>query len=421
MISKCGRQALFAVLILIMGVFTGCDSSRNVEPRFENYFVKYFGDEGDQSGADLIINEDGSMLLLGNTVLPTGVKNPFLVQVNPVGDVVWELAFGENETAVDVERIHRGIHQGGFVVVSNVGNVDQSKIRLWRVSSAGVVVDSVTVPDQTGGTGTQVAKSVTSLQGQNGFVVSGLAGAAFNTEASPEITPALDSDILALFVDDTFTAFENIVSKGGEMNGSGVKVFEMENSPADQWVLFSYTDRPFRTDAFGFNFSYDIISSGVPIGNLIGSEEDREVLSAVIRTPLILGEGFLMAGTATSGSSTYGNIYLVKFNNSFEYKSLDRKIELGRSVECVSAAVAPAGYYLLSNEVVDTSVKNILLTKVTAGGDVEWTKSFGAPDAEDTGSAIQTLPDGRIAIVGTMQLKTRRKMALIVVNRNGAF
>lgn len=419
--NSSGRRTLIALLILFTGIVTACDSSRNVEPRFENYFVKYFGDEGDQSGADLIVNQDGSMLLLGNSVLPTGTKNPFMVQVNPVGDIVWELAFGENEIAVDVEPINSGVYQGGFVVVSNVGNIEQSNIRLWRVSPAGIVIDSMTIPHQSGGTGTQLAKSVTSLQGQNGFVISGLAGAAFNEEASPEITPASDSDILALFVDDTFTTVENIVSKGGEMNGSGVKVFEMENSPADQFVLFSYTDRPFRTDVFGFNFSYDIISSGVPIGNLIGSEEDREVLSSVIRTPLILGEGFLMAGTSMSGSSAYGNIYLVKFNSSFEYKSLDKKIDLGRSVECIYAAVAPAGYYLLSNEVVDASVKNILLTKVTANGEVEWTKSFGSPDAEDTGSAIQTLPDGRIAIVGTMQLKTRRKMALIVVNRNGAF
>lgn len=414
-IKYCTQLTSLVVLFLVVA---GCDTSRNVEPRFQNYFVKYYGDEGDQSAADLIVNNDGSMVLLGNSVLPAGNRSPFLVHVNPFGDIVWELPFGQNETAIDIEAINSGAHQGGFVVVSNVGDIANSRIRIWRFSPMGAVVDSVTIRSHTG---TQIARSITSLKGQDGFVVTGLADASFNLETSPEITAPVDSDILALYIDDTFSIVENIVSKGGEMNGSGVKVFEMPNSSENEFVLFSYTDRPFRTNTFGYNFSYDIISSGVPIGELIGSEEDREVLATVIETPLILGEGFLMVGTSLSGSSSQGDIFLVKFNSSFEYKAIEKKVELGRNVECVSATVAPSGYYLLSNEIVDASVKNILLTKVTLDGSVEWVKSFGALDSEDTASSIQTLPDGRIAIVGTMQLKTRRKMALIVVNNNGAF
>lgn len=418
MINYRSRWTVFLILFLVV---SACDTSRNVEPRFQNYFVKYFGDEGDQSAADLIVNSDGSMVLLGNSVLPAGNKTPFLVHLNPVGDIVWELTFGENETAVDIEAIHRGAHQGGFVIVSNLGDIEHSRIRIWRISPGGSVIDSVTITDQNPDAVTQIARSITSLTGRDGFVVTGSADAAFTVETSPEIIAPSDSDILALYIDDTFSVVENIVSKGGEMNGSGVRVFEMPDSPDNQFVLFSYTDRPFRTNAFGYNFSYDIISSGVPIGQLIGSEEDREVLATVIKTPLILGEGFLMVGTSLSGSSSQGDIYLVKFNSSFEYKSFDKKVELGINIECVSAAVAPSGYYVLSNEIVDASVKNILLTKMTSDGNVEWVRSFGAQDSEDTASAIHTLPDGRIAIVGTMQLKTRRKMALIVVNSNGAF
>lgn len=419
--SRYGHLNLLRIVMALLVLGAGCDSNKNVEPRFENYYVKYYGDEGDQSGADMIVDSDGSMVLLGNSVLPSGSKSPFLVRVNPSGDVIWELEFGQNETAVDIEPIYRGAHQGGLVVVSNVGEIGQSMIRIWRVSPTGVILDSLTLSGPNLEGISQAAKSITSLQGQDGFIITGHAGAAFNSETSPEITGPSETDILALYVDDAFSLVDNIVSKGGEMNGSGVKVFELPNSAVSQLVLFSYTDRPFRSNTFGFNFSYDIIASGVPIGNLVGSEEDTEVLSAVIQTPLILGEGFLMVGTSSSGAVLQGDIYLVKFNSSFEYKGLDRKVSIGRGVECVSAAVAPSGYYILANDVVDADIKNILLVRVTPEGDVEWLKEFGAPDSEDTGSAIHTLPDGRIALLGTMDLKTRRKMALIVVNSNGAF
>ncbi len=416
-----GLFKILSALAVSMLVFTaGCDTSGNVEPRFEQYFIKYFGDEGEQSGADLIVNDDGSMVLLGNTVLPSGARSPFLAKVNAIGDILWDLSFGENETAVDIEPVNRGAQTGSFVVATNVIESERSKIRLWRISPNGAVIDSVTIKYQNHEGSNQIVRSVTSLKDRDGFIVTGMADAAFNLETSPEITPSSDSDILALYINDTFSAVESIVSKGGELNGAGVRVFEL-NAGANELVLFSYTDRPFRTSSFGYNFSYDIISSGVPIGNLIGSEEEREILSDVIRTPLTLGEGYLMVGTSVSGASAYGDIYLVKFNSSFEYKSLDKKVELGRNVECISAAVAPNGYYVLANDVVDASVKNILLTSISRDGTVEWTRIFGAADAEDTGSAIHALPDGRIAILGTMQLKTRRKMALIVVNNKGAF
>ena len=50
----------------------------------------------------------------------------------------------------------------------------------------------------------------------------------------------------------------------------------------------------------------------------------------------------------------------------------------------------------------------------------------GAPvlahsEGDDTAGGVESLPDGRIAVVGTIQLETQRKMALIVTNPNGRF
>ena len=52
---------------------------------------------------------------------------------------------------------------------------------------------------------------------------------------------------------------------------------------------------------------------------------------------------------------------------------------------------------------------------------VSWSASFGSLEGDDTAGGVESLPDGRIAVVGTIQLETQRKMALIVTNPNGRF
>jgi len=409
------------LFVFCVFVFSQCDTANNVEPRHETYFIKYYGTEGDQTGVDIIVNNDGTMILLGNSVLPTGVANPFLIKTDPRGNLLWELNFGANEMAVDVEVIKNGSHVGSYVVASNVGNEENSKIRLWRISASGTFIDSLTVTNIAPAGTRQYVNSVTSLEVNEGFVVTGYSDGSLMEESSPETDGPTDKDILAFRVNDSFSIVENVVSKGGELNGSGVRIYELPNDPAGKMVLFSYTDRPFLSNAFGFNFSYDIIFSGVPVGNLVGTEEDREVLASVVKTPLHLGEGFLMAGTSIGNGGNQGRIYLVKFNSTFEYKGLDKKLDIGLNLECVDVDTGVDGYYILANELNDTGLKNLVFIRTRPDGEPVGFKKFGALDGDDSGGAIASLPDGRIAIVATMGLKTRKKLALIVVNNKGEF
>jgi hypothetical protein len=94
---------------------------------------------------------------------------------------------------------------------------------------------------------------------------------------------------------------------------------------------------------------------------------------------------------------------------------------LNRNLECVSAHDAASGYYLLSNEQAEGAFRDISLVKVSRFGDFEWSRNFGTREGDDTAAAVAVLPDGRIAIVATMELQTKRKVALIMVNGNGNF
>ncbi|HEX5168598.1 MAG TPA: hypothetical protein VFW11_05450, partial [Cyclobacteriaceae bacterium] len=43
-----------------------CDTEGNLDPDYKNHFVRFFGDEGNQEGVDMIVEEsDRSVILLG--------------------------------------------------------------------------------------------------------------------------------------------------------------------------------------------------------------------------------------------------------------------------------------------------------------------------------------------------------------------
>jgi hypothetical protein len=193
--------------------------------------------------------------------------------------------------------------------------------------------------------------------------------------------------------------------------------------------VFGFSDRP-REGSIDYKLCFQLIASntdGVPTGlhevseNEIGEEQ---VASATLKIPPSLGDGYLMVGTTASGGSS--DLYLTRFgkpmNPNAATKSLDRKIPLGRRIEGISAANAsPDGYFVVANEVRENNKKDIFLIRMERDGTVTWTTSFGSLDGEDTAGGVEALPDGRIAVVGTIQLETQKKMALIVTNANGRF
>src|SRR5690606_22449507 len=256
------RTINFLIVCVLLFAF-GCDTANNVDPVFEKYFIKYYGSSGDQSGADLLVNEDGTMILLGNSILPSGEYTAFVIKVNKQGDVIWKRQIGGlNETAVDVELIKRGTHQGHLIIALNIGPEASSRIRLLRVTQHGVGIDSLEVPLHANGV-KQVVRSITSLGDNDGYIITGYADKALMVETEPVMDNIDQGDILAFRIDESLTQIENIVSTGGELFGSGIKVFELPSSPTDRFVIFSFSDKPVSS-GFEFNFRFDAPELGVP-------------------------------------------------------------------------------------------------------------------------------------------------------------
>src|SRR5687767_2479978 len=92
--------------ITLLTLFLSCDTSSNVDPIFEKYFTKYYGEDGEQEGVDIAVNQDGSIILLGNSFSQSDPVSPFLVKTDALGNILWQKTFkGPEERAVDIELI----------------------------------------------------------------------------------------------------------------------------------------------------------------------------------------------------------------------------------------------------------------------------------------------------------------------------
>jgi hypothetical protein len=86
-----------------------------------------------------------------------------------------------------------------------------------------------------------------------------------------------------------------------------------------------------------------------------------------------------------------------------------------------NSIIGGSGYLILGNEVRGTGAVNFWLSKIDQSGIILWSSTFGSEGEDDFAAAVHELPDGKIAILGTMGLADNQsKMALIKVNPQGA-
>ncbi len=218
---------------------------------------------------------------------------------------------------------------------------------------------------------------------------------------------------------------------GGEYVGSGTKAFEINLDNSIYYLVFGYSDRP-RPFSDEYRQCFQLLAatpssafSGMHEVSEGATDEEQEASSGFENSSSVGRWLFDDWKDVYVGGSS--DLYLTRFNkpvnpNTVTKSSLDTKIPLGRRIEGIAGANAsPDGYFIVANEIRDNSKKDIFLLRIERDGAVSWSTSFGSFEGDDTAGGVESLPDGRIAVVGTIQLETQRKMALIVTNPNGRF
>ncbi|HEY5751182.1 MAG TPA: hypothetical protein VIU12_34190 [Chryseolinea sp.] len=408
------KIAIVAVVVMLLG----CDTGNRVDPFFQDYFIKYYGEDGNQEGVDIYVNDDGSMILLGNSSSLTELSIPFIVKTDSLGNVLWQHQMGSrNETAVDVELVTSGTHQGKLVVVSNVGTDAESKIRLTIVDQSGKGIDSLILPTNAW----QAVKSVTPSS-SNDFIVSGYA--APDPVRNSPLSPDDKADIISLRVSQSLTSVDTLSWQAGEHEGFAVKAFEIPLQGEIKYGLFGYSDRPIDLSS-GFEDKFEVIVVNVEgiqsVRKNSGQSGQKQKASRAIQVPASQEDGFFMIGTNEDGSNR--DIFVTKYSNDLSTMKLAQTLPYGGKMEgvAVASAIREEGYFLLANETQDNNNRNIFLVHIRLDGSKVWSTTFGTDDGDDTAGAVAALKNGRIAVLGTIDLETQKKMALIIVNKNGGF
>ena len=402
--------------IFFVTLLLACETEGNVDPVFQNYFVKYYGEDGSQEGVDMLVNADGTMILLGNST-PRETTAPFVVKVDPFGNLLWQRQLGGNdERAADVELDN----QGNLIVVSNVGEGDESRIRIFKIDQQGEGIDSLIIPSSR----KQVAKSV--LQVSNGnFLISGYSGADPDVNPVLPVPPPDEADVIVLQVDPLMDVAEILRPQGGEHVGNAVKIFETILGGSTKYVVCGDSDRPVDNTNNTYRRTLEVIPispDGSPIGirKVSGPTNQIQIAATAVETPASVVEGYLLVGTTYSGSTS--TLYITQYSKNLETKRLDMTLMEGTRLEGVSAATSETGYFfILANKILDNSKHDISLIKLEDDGSIIGETSFGTTEGDDKGGAVRMLPGGRVGLLGTMELETQRKMVLVVMSPDGKF
>jgi hypothetical protein len=399
---------------LLFAALQACETAGTVDSPDKKFFIKYFGADGDQTAVDLLVNEDGTIMLLGNSVSDiTTEDHMYLVKVDQSGNVIWEKKFGTpQDRAKDIESTGNG---KCIILADHMTTDINTDIKLMRITTDGVLTDSVVY----GTADNENSATITALA-DNGFIVTG--SLDFVDENKPD-----KSDIFHARCDASLVFDVDLwqTQYGPGTRDDGTKVFQYA---ADEFYVFGSTNVKhdsvnngnislvyYPIDGFGRN--------GSP--NYLGSASKNTVSSYVMKVPAALGNGYLVVSTEESSDPKMHVSKLrpdLQFNTEND-RQFDKVVDIAsRRLTAIAAApivTGSQGYLLIANEARETG-RNIWLTKIDQNGNQLWFNSYGSEEDDDFGAAVVELSDGRLLVAGSVRLVNNQyKMVLMKLNSKG--
>ncbi|MEM6359268.1 MAG: hypothetical protein AAGA64_01255 [Bacteroidota bacterium] len=401
--------------LLVILVFSGCDTEGNSDPRFEDYFIKYFGGDGNQTGLELAEYNEG-FVLIGNNTLINGTPRLFVVHTDNIGNEIWARTYGGDSemAAVDVE-----IDNDNNIIIAAdlVKNDGLTDIVFFKLGEEGNKIDSLVY----GFPEFDESAADLTITENNDYIITGYTTNVDIGKSDYDETTDFE-DILSIRVNSNLQLFQEanwrrVYGFSGLDRGQGL----VQKSDGT-FLFFGTTDRfppgaPVTSNPelniFVFPAGQDGVVTSVSPFQWLGSAESDETAASITQTS---NQGFVLAGTSLQSNAT-SSIYLASLRNDDE---LIFNATLGSVNNAITSSVIEDvnGGFLISGIEIVNNASNIFLMKTTNTGVVEWVQSFGGSDDDRSGSIIQ-LNDGSILMTGTIELESQTKMVLIKTKPNG--
>jgi Domain of unknown function (DUF5122) beta-propeller len=438
------RRVFLPLIVLIVAL--SCDTPDSLKQNEADYFLKFYGLDGNQSGVDFVVNTDGTAILLGNSrVAADSSLQVFVVKTDTKGKVIWQKTFGDknlNEEAKDIELLSNG----NLIVAGNaerVKNGDRDVYLLLlsqdgsliKESRQGLKIGAIELDEDVN----SVTEITPGISNPAGFIVAGsTTGSKFNT------TPSDTRDAMHMRFASDLTRITGTWSDiptfgGGGFLGEDIAVKVVQFGPNDYYV-FGYTN--VRSEGTSTTTDFDFwIYGRTDFGGFfgspkfIGSSNVDEKLTSVSSSPIAsgAGAGYILAGSlkSTLPGTTTSDVYMVRLNKpisltpdlaglSFPPKNLNIKnVGLPSEMKAYNFTTSD-GYFVTTNKA-DGTTSSISLLKLDGSLGVTYDQPFNGAGDDLSGPVIE-LADGKILTIGTMTLggtDGQKKMVLIKLNANG--
>jgi len=418
-------------IILIIGITLSCDTADKFAVPEENYFVKFYGEEGDQEGIDFIVNTDGTIVMVGNTEKSGDKKQIYVVKVDANGQVLWQRSIGlpdKNDFAKDIE-----LHPDGRIVIAGETEmtVDDKDVYVKTLSQNGDQLDSARygLPNNTN----EEVNSVTIINGGGafppGFMVTGSTTQSSASSLRDAMVLRFNNSLQRILETGPSPIWTG--SRYGFPQSDDIAFKVVEIDPAIYYV-FGYSNRIIQNYNGDYNFWYYSVSGDGQAklnNNYFGKTSENEVMTAVEITFNQAGVRYILSGTATaSGNSAQSYVAALPPTLSFSSGDILRErnpTNLGLNENnllrvTVKGALSDSFLMLSSENQTDNFNLSFVKLKSDLSADSE-PLIFGGVDNDFSGSLTE-LQDGRILISGTMivgGLGGQKKMVLMKLNPEG--
>ena len=394
------------LFIILLTFLFSCDTEDSLESFYEQYFIKYYGLEGDQVGVDVLVNDDNTFILLGSSVRTDGNSQILLTKTDELGNEIWSYTYGEPQNEYAKRLLLDP--SGNILVAASIEETNGGKTngKIFKINGEGILLDSTYI----GADGfNDNINGITLTQNQEIIVVGStenvLSPSASNLWDVFSIRLTLDLEELPIFSWRRFYGYDE--------TDFGTQILENNNG---SFTFFGTSDRnrPDNSQQDGFNmYIFPTDGTGIASGETkyFGTLDNQQA-AQMIRTS---DGGFAMIGTTTSSSGD-NSIFIsrVRSNNDFL-----NAFQLSLDTEVIGVSMAESsGDYIISGTSKNNGDTDIYLARVSTSGVVNWGYSFGGADI-DTAGRVAVLNDGSIVVVGTIELESQTKMCLIKTTKDG--
>lgn len=403
------RRLYVWLFVTTLVTWTSCETDGPDD--YKNYFIKYYGGDGNQEAKDFVVNDDGTIIILGTFIETNGYTRLYIVKTDAHGNQLWTKKIGSNsEVAQDMELIKSGPDAGRVVLLSNVkkNEADSLAIRLTIIGQDGDSLKSTLFNKLE----SQHALSITALNDGGYYVVGNTTDtdAALNTELPFGVNDVEDELVIRFQSDWNTSTFYQI---GRSSIASGIKIFQV----GSDFYYAGYWDAvelPSGSNESNFFFRKFVDNPNSVATLYVGDKTENEFLTSVAKG---FSGSYLAVGTRVTGSKA---IVAARVNSSFQTAgSMQLVLSNAESVEV--AASGSGDYLVVGNQIGVGGVRDICLIRADADGGVIFKMKFGASNNDDVASDVCELANGDILILGTMELVNQKKMALIKIKADGSF